>query len=441
MPWVMGEFCDYDTVRNLPALGKLEAGRPPWWMQAEAKVNPQGARWEQRLPTHALILHQNGLWERLDELCRASYRQGMLHRKFTLETVRSDPDLSGYVITGETDTPISTAGMWDNLNELKFPAEEFRRFNQDTVLLLGWNRRRSWTAGGDRVSPRDRWNYPSGEVFRANLMVAHLGRQSGVGRLGYSMTFPGEDPFTTGAFELTCKAGAKRQAGVIQFQVPQVAAPRQAELHAWLTLGTAYIENRWPLWFYPPNPWQAIRPFTLVDPLGILNDLPATGAPVSAGGIGESAVTVCTCWTPELQEHVEAGEKAILIQQKGVTPSPVEVIEAPFWREALKLVEPHPAWGDFPHQDDPGMQFYALATDCALDASRGSQPARPLLRRLDTRGMTLLEYAIEIEWGKGRLLATTLRLHGGLGDQPVGISRSPAAINLLANWLRYLCTN
>jgi hypothetical protein len=52
--------------------------------------------------------------------------------------------------------------------------------------------------------------------------------------------------------------------------------------------------------------------------------------------------------------------------------------------------------------------------------------------------MTLLDYAVEITWGAGRLLVTTLRLQGGLGDQSLGISRNPAAQCLLAEWIRYL---
>jgi hypothetical protein len=90
------------------------------------------------------------------------------------------------------------------------------------------------------------------------------------------------------------------------------------------------------------------------------------------------------------------------------------------------------------------LQFYALAADCALDASTPPHPSphlggiSPLLRRLDTRSLDLHEYAVVLEWGEGRLLVTTLRLQGGLGDQPTGIGRSPAAAHLLACWLRYL---
>jgi hypothetical protein len=112
-------------------------------------------------------------------------------------------------------------------------------------------------------------------------------------------------------------------------------------------------------------------------------------------------------------------------------------VDCPYWREALKLVQSHAAWGDFPHDDDPGLQFYGLATDCALDIRHTGQ-AFPLLRRLDTRRLDWHEYAVVLSWGQGQAIVTTLRPQGGLGDQPTGLGRNPAAIHLLTCWLRFL---
>jgi hypothetical protein len=60
------------------------------------------------------------------------------------------------------------------------------------------------------------------------------------------------------------------------------------------------------------------------------------------------------------------------------------------------------------------------------------------MRRLDARSMRLFDYAVEIAWGNGRAIVTTLRFEGGAGDQPLGISRSTAAAYLLRCWVRYL---
>ncbi len=94
------------------------------------------------------------------EIVAASVHQSLLHRKVTLEAVRARRDLSGYVVTGEADTPISTPGMWDDLGRSKFEPDAFRAFNDDLVLLIGWDRQRSWDAGGDRPAFWDPYNYP-----------------------------------------------------------------------------------------------------------------------------------------------------------------------------------------------------------------------------------------------------------------------------------------
>lgn len=465
-PWLMGEFCDYDTVRDLPALLAAGSGALPWWLQDDPQANPQGARWEYRSVRHVDKLHEHGLWTRnqppdqppgkegspsrdLGEVIQASHRQGLLHRKVTLEAVRARRDLSGYVVTGEADTPISTAGMWDDLDRRKFEAGAFRAFSDDLVLLAGWDRRRTWDAGGDRPALWDPYSYPVGAMVRAHLIASNYTAFHGPARLTWQAAFSGKAPLAGGEAAVELVPDHAQELIVAQFLAPEVAHPRRVTLQASIEAGGYSATNTWPLWIYPPTPWAGMAPFLLLDPLGVLADLPRLmpdlcqvcdpGREISP----TDAVLVCTAWNAQASALVAGGGRAILLQQRDGPPGPLPVVACPYWREALKLAEPHPAWGDFPH-DDPGLQFYALAADCALDAaalihsSRQAGSAAPLLRRLDTRGLDLHEYAVVLEQGPGRLIVTTLRFQGGLGDQPSGISRSPAAAYLLACWLRYL---
>jgi hypothetical protein len=112
-------------------------------------------------------------------------------------------------------------------------------------------------------------------------------------------------------------------------------------------------------------------------------------------------------------------------------------VERSFWREAIRIAEPHPAWDDFPI-DDSGLLLFGCATDYALDIGALPQPATPIYLRLDARTMRLDAYAAEIAWGAGRALVTTLRFEGGHGSQPLGIGRNTAAAYLLRCWARYL---
>jgi hypothetical protein len=245
-----------------------------------------------------------------------------------------------------------------------------------------------------------------------------------------------------------------RQVAVAELVAPHAGRPQRATLRATLRIAAETAANEWTVWVFPSDPWRGLGGVGLLDPAGRLADLPAlapglvpaqtdTGAGGHTSGtrIGpftscaaEQGVVVATLWTEELADWVARGGAAVLLQSHGA-PGPFATARLPFWREALKLAEPHPAWGDFPI-DEVGVQFSACAPDCAL--STAGAPVEPLLRRIDTRSAAVHDYAAVCAWGAGRLIVSTLRPEGGLGDQPLGLARSPAASHMLACWVRYL---
>ncbi len=257
----------------------------------------------------------------------------------------------------------------------------------------------------------------------------------GRARLAWEVGLPGEAPLAEGEVPVRLRRGFVWELGLAEFVVPEVERTTQMALRVWLRAGGQEYSNEWPLWVYPADVWAGVPCFALDDPAGVLGDLEAV-----AGGRLQSgaAVRVYTGWTPEIDGWVRQGGRAVLLQQKAGAPGPVPVVECPFWREALKWAEPHPAWGGVVQAGDPGLQLWSVATDCALDASAWAGRCTPLLRRLDTRSLEVHEYAVVLEWGLGKVLVTTLRLQGGLGEQPSGLSRSPAASALLAAWVGYL---
>ncbi|HEY6737847.1 MAG TPA: hypothetical protein VI076_03285, partial [Actinopolymorphaceae bacterium] len=153
-------------------------------------------------------------------------------------------------------------------------------------------------------------------------------------------------------------------------------------------------------------------------------------------GAGEGVV-VATRWPAEVRDHLRAGGNAVLLvdEQSG---SPFPVVSMPFWREAVKVFEPHQAWGEFPHEGWADLQCAAFAPDLALDTSQTRDEITPILRRVDARTAEVHDYAVEVAYGNGRLIVSTLRLEGSRGDQPRGLSRSPAASYLLSSWVRAL---
>lgn len=433
-PWVFGEFCDLDTFRDLRKLTAANGGEAPWWVSSDPVVNPQGARWQFDVPFQDERLEASGFKKRTEELERISNRQALLHRKFTLELVRTYQEISGYVITGERDTPISTAGMWDDTGSDKFPPEAFRAFNADLMLALGWDKRRAWVNGGDRAAYWDTFSYPTGTHVRPHIIASNYSQASGVGALSWAVQV-GAEELATHTSQVGLSPGEVREVAIAAFDMPQGSSPVRLTLAAELTLGDVKTCNTWPLWCFPADPWRNAQPFALIDPDNRLEGL--SDLVTVRDNIGSASVLLTTIWNKDIEAFVSSGGRAILLAGSGKRHAPFKILPTPFWREAVKIIEPHPAWDDFPHEGWTDLQFYGMATNLALDTAR-VPGCRPILRRLDARTMAVHDYAAELSLGKGGLIVSTLRFEGGLGQQPVGVTRNVAAAYLLSCWLRYL---
>lgn len=431
-PWVFGEFCDLDTFRNLPEL--YRSGKAlPWWTADDPAHNPQGARWQYDLPYQEARLKENGFWERSAELERISNKQALLHRKFTLELVRTYREISGYVITGESDTPISTAGMWNDQGEFKFAPDAFHAFNNDLTLCLGWDKRREWRRGGDRAAFWDTFSYAGGAHVRAHLIASNYSQSDGPGTLSWEVR--ADALVASGTENVVVRQGDVREVTVAEFKLPKQRRPVKLRLAAELDIGGSIARNAWNLWCFPEEPWKDVAPFALIDPAGRLAGLEAL-APVQGSNLSADLAAVATNWDAELEAFVRGGGH-LLFNAYGERTDPFPTVEVPFWREAVKILESHPAWGDFPHDDYADLQFYGMATDLALDTSH-VLGARPILRRMDARTGAVHDYAVEVPLGRGHVIATSLRFGGGLGNQPSSIQANIAAAHLLSRFTRYL---
>ncbi len=432
-PFLFGEFCDSDGFRDLRELDALAEGRP-WWARADEQHNPKGARWQYDIPWIEERLRANGFWERGAELAAISRRQSLLQRKATLETVRAYREIGGYVITGERDTPISTSGIFDDHGATKFAAADFAAFNGATVLSLAWDRRRAWVHGGDRAASVDPYGYRAGDAVRAKIVVAHHGQASGTARVDWRVEdAEGATVAEGGATSATSfEPGSVREATIARFVAPDVVAPTRWTLRASATIGGERTENAWPLWGFPRRREEDEPRVAVHDPEGVLAGIERVARVVE----DTADVELATEWSPELDRRVRAGAKVLLLV-RGRPDDPVRSVGMPFWREGVKVIEPHPAWGDFPHEGWTDLQFFSLAPDRALDLE-GRCDHDPILRRVDARTMVLHEYATTFEHGRGRVLATTLRFGGGLGEGASGIARNVCGQGLLAAWLRWL---
>ncbi|MCX6046534.1 MAG: hypothetical protein NT075_15630 [Chloroflexi bacterium] len=435
-PWIFGEFCDSDGFRDLGEIIAANGGKKPWWMTTDIWTHT----W--RPEVRALLeqderMAQANVGFTAPELVQIAANQSLTVRKYTLETVRKRSAVQGYVITGLRDTPIATSGIFDDLDRAKWPAESFRPFNDAAILCLDTGRSRRWQHGGDRPERLDIYNWWAGEQVRLHLILnAPTSEPNRLSQLTWQVRDQTGAVIAKGeqSFSPSLLTNRPIETGAIEFMLPAWREPQTFWLQVNWANGAQQATNQWPLWAYP-RPTHQVADVMRYDPAGALaEEWSAIGFAQVDSLPSDAAVVITSVLDATINSYLQAGGSVLLIQQRA---GPLPSRRGPFWREALKLLTPHPLWEQFPHQGFTDLQFFGLATDLMFDSARladalpGLTHFTPILRRLDAREFTLTDYLFEARVGAGRLLGCTLRLQGGLGAQPTGFKRNIAGQALL----------
>ena len=148
--------------------------------------------------------------------------------------------------------------------------------------------------------------------------------------------------------------------------------------------------------------------------------------------------------TDQLDEFVRKfllkGGKVFLMQ--GSDPAfPTE--EVSFWRESFPISFPHPVTKGLKRSCfTEDLRYFSVAPEravCAKEVSdMGFALKRPLLRRCDARNWRIAEYLAEYSYGKGTLIATTLKLSGGRGREASGFRNNVFGTYLFGKIIEYL---
>jgi hypothetical protein len=426
-PWIFGEFCDCDDYRDVAELNNVNGQRPRW--RALEGVEGNLDRWayrEQETRMAALELPFTDA-----QIVEASRKSSFAVRKYILETTRTRRGMGGYVVTGLRDTPISTSGMFDDLGRAKYDAEAFKQFNADTVLCLETGRARQWTHGGDRPAPIDRFNHWAGSRAAFRLIVAHAGAPLNGRRVLWRLISPRGEVHAEGGEGVrgAIHGGQPREVATVDLTLPNVERAERWTLRAELEGVTA---NEWPLWVYP----RVNLPENL-SVYGNLDGLDDIRRDIRGGDV----IITSTDDLDSLETYLYRGHPVIMLLRPShpASDQPFQTIYAPFWREAIKLIYNHPVMAQFPHDGYADMQFYHLATDYAIKANPYAEVS-PVMRRLDARLFTTANYLMEFVMGE-RVLATTLNLLGGAGDQVRGLNANVAGQYLLYQMVNTLLTS
>lgn len=391
-PWIFGEFCDADTLRDFSRLQP-----PPQWLSGPTTNQRDEIKQQQQ---HTSLLSVAGVTDGGATLSAMAREQAVYTRKAILETTRRNFASGGYVITHWRDNPLTASGILDDFDQPKFAPEHFRQFNADRVLLLDRERRRVWKHGGDRPSPLDAavlW-HDEEAVFEALL-------SNGSEALHDQSLHCQLDDEVIGAWHgLDAPAGkVSMWARVALPQRPARLAVRRMALHS------GALVNEWPLLIVP-------RP--------------------NAGVLAQAESLLSMIDTALLTRAAHGDSVVVWLREPGVA-----CVSRPFVREAIHTI-------DWPALSELDIRPFmcSVASDFALDTTalkgwiEANSPhrvteIRPLWRRFDARALTWLDYVVAIKVGTGEMRISTLRHAGGLGTQPSGLASNPLGAYLLTRLL------
>jgi hypothetical protein len=203
--------------------------------------------------------------------------------------------------------------------------------------------------------------------------------------------------------------------------------------------------NAWTLWWFPAAPLDGIRTAFATTLSGLVRACPAaepvSAAPADAGG----RLLVAEAITDEVLGCLRRGGRVLLLapatsqgrdlrRGEGATRYRTVPYNMGTTGNMGTVIRRHPALGRFAHHGWCDFVFEPLIEGAAPFSLQPFHPrrVRPIIRSIGhMRTMEDKAYLFEMNVGRGRLVACSLRLTDRLGGYP-------AADYLLAAMLRYL---
>ena len=353
-----------------------------------------------------------------------SQRLQYLEMKGKMESLRRDnPRLAGVEHTNAMGTIPSPQGIVDVFYDKKYAdGSLWVETMGDTVVLASLEFDDRVLSAGDTLevafSVSDFAHAPFQDPVLKWKLVAGC-EEMAVGQIVYS-----HEPY------LTCAAGR------IEVVVPELSAPRKAQLQVALREGERAVTNRWDLWMLP-------RDVRLPAPIAVCREPEYTwlkgvsGLPSVVSSELTAAVDVRAVLTERIDkaliEYARAGGRVILAASEGlVRPSRSKLglkdfyyftppANYPTYEDGQNgtIIADHPVLGDFPHEGFADLQFFRMirsAPPLDLDGP-GLNSGDPVIRVLHCYPVFRpLAYLVECGLGKGTIIICALDLDQSLPE-------------------------
>jgi hypothetical protein len=302
-PLVLSEFGNW----GLPRIPQDK----PWWFSRHSGGNeitkPEGI--EQRYADY----QYPALFPALDALTDATEWHEYASLKYEIESLRSHPEIQGYVITEFTDVNWESNGLLDVWRNPKAFAGSLGKLERDDALALRTEKR----------------NYSPGEKVTVMVSLSHYNQEA---LHGGSLAWKVEGTSLAGTLSLpSLPAGSVAPLGKIEFAAPSsTAAAKKALQVEVVSDGKSLAENSLPFYIYPAQQPELPPPVSFYDPGGKLRRLVnAMRARNYLAPVGSEAlpVLIASTFDAEVKKKLQAGDRVILLAGDRQTLAPgIEIV-------------------------------------------------------------------------------------------------------------------
>jgi len=288
-PLVLSEFGNW----GLPHVPEEK----PYWFSRDFGGNPltrpEGV--EKRFADYGYA----SLFPDLKALTDATQWHEFASLRYEIKSLRSHPEIQGYVITEFTDVNWESNGLLDMWRDPKVFAEEIRGLQQDDLVVL-------------RAEQR---NFAPGEQVRAEVYFSHYSREFASGA---SVNWRVEGTQLSGTLPAPELAfGSAVKVGTIEFAAPSLPAPAKKVLRVALAAGGKTLgEDSLDFFVYPPEKPDLPPPVSFYDPAGrlrrLVNEMHDRGYQAPSGSEA-FPVLIASRFDDQVKNTLRAGGHVILL--------------------------------------------------------------------------------------------------------------------------------
>ena len=449
-PLMVSEFGNW----GLPTLRDLitEYGQEPTWFRTgQDQTQPSGVL------RRFTRFHLDEIFGSYDQFAIATQWQQYFSLKYQICDMRRYPSIVGYVITEFTDLHWEANGLMNIWRRPKVFYNHLAKFQQQDVIIADWENINFW----------------SGDLCQVDVVVSHFSREDLTDcTVEWNVSELGEN----GRIEhVNVPPYQSPQVGTVKFVVPPIDNPVRCRLHLRLRDRNARIvaRNTQYVSFFPTRCYQSnptTEPIWVYDPHAIYEmgrKLFEAGYNVVAeptGPHGPARFAVATRLDRNVKEFIEnGGNVLLLIRSPEDVSSDLDEFELlkvrdrrvrvdqntreknPWegdWVSNFTWVKHQPIFRDIPRVIDSPLQgelmdfqYYRVTPNQVMLGWDQNRDFEDILAGMVV-GWVHSPVAVlaQCKWGKGKLLASTMRLQSPFGEEPV-------ATIILRNLIAYMLSS